>query len=61
MGCSSQKKITQTKIVCHTCDGEGRIEEEEFPSKKKVMVICPECDGEGWVWAERFKWFEEEK
>jgi len=41
------------KIVCHCCDGTGKIAEKEHPSKKQIMTVCPECNGDGWVWTEQ--------
>ena len=40
------------KIVCHTCEGYGFIEETGFVSKKEILVKCPECEGFGWVTAD---------
>lgn len=39
----------KVKVYCHTCNGLGKVAEESYPSKAKVMVLCPECCGLGWV------------
>ena len=43
----------RVKIVCHCCDGKGKIAEKEYPSRKEIMVVCPECHGDGWIWTEK--------
>jgi len=45
----------RVKIVCHTCLGEGHIEEVEFETRQITEVICPECGGTGWVYAEKWE------
>jgi len=46
------EKLKRIKIVCHCCDGVGRVEETTYPKREKVMVLCPECNGKKWVWTE---------
>ena len=44
--------MEKIKIVCHACDGKGRIEEKTYPKRESVMVVCPECNGDKFVIAE---------
>ena len=37
------------KILCHTCEGEGFIDETEYKTHKLIKILCPECSGRGWV------------
>lgn len=46
--------VKGVRIVCHTCDGAGKIKERKWGSleDEEVLVVCPECNGEGCVMAE---------
>ena len=46
---NKESKIEKVRIYCHCCHGKGTIEEEAYPSRKKIQVICPECNGTKWV------------
>ena len=37
------------RILCHSCDGDGFIEEVEYETNQLIKVLCPECEGKGWV------------
>jgi len=37
-------------VYCHTCNGEGKVAEEEYPERNLVSVKCPECNGQKFVY-----------
>ena len=41
--------IKTVEVVCHTCDGSGRVIEIKFTTKENIQCICPECEGLGYV------------
>lgn len=42
----------KVKIVCNVCNGSGKVEEEEFETRKKIWCVCPACGGTGWILSE---------
>ena len=47
--------LEKISIICHTCDGSGKVVEKTWPKREEVLVVCPECVGLGFVNATKFK------
>ena len=47
--CSIHPKIEleERLCVCHNCNGEGYVEEDDYGSPTSVFVKCHTCNGEG--------------
>lgn len=46
---------TMVKILCHTCKGDGRVQETEWETNEDVWVVCPECGDTGYITVEKRK------
>jgi DnaJ-class molecular chaperone len=44
--------VGRVKVVCHTCNGKGVVDETAYPSTKPIKTLCPECNGDKYVYAD---------
>ncbi len=56
--------VTNVRIICHSCGGQGFLWEDEYPGARtgleetddirRVKVVCYECNGDCYVTVQQY-------
>lgn len=46
-------KTIKVKVFCHSCNGNGYVEDKAYPSAEVIKILCPECEGQKYVWEDQ--------